>query len=85
MENMTIRELELRIFACEKVLKWLQSDDIMLKDAQYAPLVPGAIDNYTQQFNELVIARQNKLAENQAEPVKVGLGTAKMKTKILGG
>lgn len=86
MKDFTLEELEIRIAVCKKALEWLHSDDPMLKDAEYAALVPGAIENYTNQLKELVEARQRKLAEGaQAEPVTVGLKAARLTPKVLGG
>ena len=79
MEDCSIQELEMRIMAAKAVLQWLHSSDPMLTDPQYAELVPAARENYSKQLAELVQARNKKKA------VQVGLGTARLKSKVLGG
>jgi len=61
-------------------LSWFQSDDPLLRDPEYSGLVPGAIENYTAQLHELESRK-----EATTEPVRVGLGTAKLTQKVLGG
>lgn len=73
-------ELELRIKLCQVALDWLRSDDPYLKEPGNGELVPGAIEVYTAQLQALKEKREKLLA---AEPVKVGLGTAKLTPKVI--
>ena len=72
-----MEELDIRIAVCELALQWLRSDDPMLKEPGNAALIPAAIEEYTRQLNEL--------KRRKVPPVKVGLGTAKITPKVLGG
>ena len=79
MEDWSIHELNFRIAACKCILLWLNSDDPMLTEPEYVGMVPVAKETYKAQYDELLEARNKKKA------VQVGLGTAKIIPKVLGG
>ena len=82
IEDQPIGELEMRINVANFVLRWLRSDDPMLRDREYSPYVPKAIKHYEDLRNELMeVCRRRKIERDgdpNADPVAVSLKSAKM-------
>ncbi len=80
--NKTLAELELRLGLVNYSLDWLRSDDPMLQDPEWAPLVPGAIARY-EQDKAKILARivRAKQQNGDPQPITIQLNTASIAGK----
>jgi len=84
LNDMSVEELELRISLANIALKWLNSDDPMLKEEEYRDLVDPTIHRVTNELRQLIVAcREKKVQREQAqveflENVEIGLKPARM-------
>jgi hypothetical protein len=78
----SLEELELMLAVVNTTLEWLHSDDPMLQDPGWAPLVPDAVERYEQQkANILARIDQVKQQNGNPQPITIQLNTASMAGK----
>ena len=71
--------MELMIQLGNHMLKWMMSDDPMLKQDEYKPLVGKAKDDLTNEVRQMIIVCRAKKVEHQkledefVEHVRIGL------------
>ncbi len=74
-----IERLEFMIRLGNKMIKWLNSDDPMLKQDEYRPLVAPAKDRLTNEVRQMIIVCREKKVERDAleaefvENVQIGM------------
>ena len=82
IEDKSIGELEMRIDLTNFFIRWLRSNDPMLRDPEYSHYVPAAIERYENQRGELLeVCRQKKVERDgdpNTDPVSIDLKSAKM-------
>ena len=87
--DLSVEELELRIKLAQHIIRWLNSDDPMLSDPEYLPLVNPARDRHGKELRQLiVVCRDKKVQRLQAEAdfvehIQVGLRPGKLDAKGL--
>lgn len=73
-DHMSIEELELKIMAHNVIIKWLRSEDPMLRDPQYSPFVHKRIREYEEVRNQLLqTCREKKVARDGDNKPQVGI------------
>ena len=85
----TIPRLELMIQLGNHMLRWMMSDDPMLKQEEYRPLVGPAKDRLTNEVRQMIIVCRAKKMERDAlenefvENVRIGLKPGRLDAKTL--
>ncbi len=87
--NWDIARLEFMTRLGNKLIKWLNSDDPMLKQDEYRPLVASTKDRLTNEVRQMIIVCRQKKVERDAleaefvEHVQVGLKPGQLTAKKL--
>lgn len=84
-----IAYLEFMIRLGNKMIKWLNSDDPMLKQDEYRPLVAPTKERLTNEVRQMtIVCRQKKVERDQlqaefVEHVQIGLKPGRLDAKTL--
>ena len=87
LEDMSIEELEMRIYLGNVALRWLNSDDPMLTSDEYKHLVDPTIHRVTAEVKQMVVVCRAKKVERDGninefvEHARVGLRPGRLDAK----